>query len=30
MPVKFNQYWTVIPNRTKDYENLSSEISFQD
>jgi hypothetical protein len=20
MPVKFNQYWTVIPNRTKDYE----------
>lgn len=20
MPVKFNQYWTVIPDRTKDYE----------
>jgi hypothetical protein len=20
MPVKFNQYWNVIPNRTKDYE----------
>ncbi len=20
MPVKFNQYWTVVPDRTKDYE----------
>jgi len=20
MPVKFNQYWVVIPDRTKDYE----------